>query len=449
MAALLLSTSALMEAPSSAATPELGGANGTDELAVLGGRIMDALAQPNAVLNDPVSTAYLDALVSQLRGANALPIEVHSVTLFKSLTINAFVLPGGYIGVNAGLVLAAQSESALASVLAHELAHLSQRHIERRFARQSGANFASLAGIIAGALVARESPDAAQAAIYSGIAATTQQQLDYSREQEREADRVGQKMLETAGFRSAGNAEMLQRLASLNAVNVAGGIEYLQSHPLTPNRIGEAWERAERANAADDENAEDAIAFAVVQARMASTLGQSVPDAAAQVYATAFEQRERDPTRSLATLDSLDANWQRARFVRLLRAELLSLTGQDSAAADAYTALKTDYPRDFLVHLSHAMQLAAQSEFAAASTLLAMWLREHRAPNPGVLQLTAQYHQAAGFDAAAQQWLSEYHLMRGDPQRASVHLKQALILLPQDSSRHARVRAQLEALETQ
>jgi len=434
---------------SHAATPELGGHASTRAMETLGQDIARALREREETLGDAVTLSYLEGLIGQLIGANALPVTVPSLTVFRSPAVNAFVLPGGHMGINAGLLLAAPNESALASVLAHEIAHLSQRHVERRFSRQSGVNLATLAGLIAGALVVRDNPDAAQAAIYSGLAASVQQQLDYNRAHEQEADRIGQKLLENAGFRSAGTAEMLQRMSNLSAVNFRGGIEYLQTHPLTPNRIGEAWDRAKQATGRSKPTAEDAASFSLVQARIATLLGQPRVPTPADGYARALASLERDPARSVTQLDALEEPWRSARYSRLLRARALAASGQHEDAARAFSALKADYPYDYLTVYTQAQTDAARGDYAAASRRLAQWLRTNPAPNATVLQLTAQYHRDAGLTAESQRWFGEYHLMLGDIDRAAAHLDEAMKQSVDGSNQQARLRARLEDIAAQ
>ncbi|MEM6985801.1 MAG: M48 family metalloprotease, partial [Pseudomonadota bacterium] len=337
---------------SHAETPDLGGASRAAEFRELGRSILREITRTSPTLDDPVTGSYLVGLITRLRGANAITDQVPSITLFTSRRVNAFVLPGGYIGINAGLILEAPNESALASVLAHELAHLTQRHIERVFARRSGANLATLAALFAGALVVRDNPEAARAALYSGIAASVQQQLDYSRQNEREADRVGQKFLENAGFDSVGMAEMLQHMSNLSALNYRGGIEYLQTHPLTPNRVGEAWERARRQTAAVA--ADPSPDFSLIKQRVAHLTEATLPESSASGYGDALASLDADPDASLQHLDRLPEALRESRISRLLRARALSASGQAAAAETAFEELERDYPDDYLTQLIKA-----------------------------------------------------------------------------------------------
>jgi predicted Zn-dependent protease len=149
--------------------------------------------------------------------------------------------------VHLGLIAATASSDELASVLAHELAHLSQRHIARGIASASRQSGVATVAMVLGALLAARagSPDLAQAAIAGGQASLIQGQLNFSRDMEREADRIGHQVLVSAGFAGSGMASMFDRLQSANRLNDSGNFPYLRSHPLTVERIAEARSRVE------------------------------------------------------------------------------------------------------------------------------------------------------------------------------------------------------------
>jgi predicted Zn-dependent protease len=167
--------------------------------------------------------------------------------LIRDRSINAFALPGGYVGIHLGLIAGTPSRDELASVLAHELSHVSQRHIARSFESAGRQSTLGLAAMLLGMIAASRSgnADIAQAAIAGGQAAMIQGQLNFSREMEREADRIGHQVLVSAGFAGSGMASMFDRLQSANRLNDSGNFPYLRSHPLTVERIAEARSRVE------------------------------------------------------------------------------------------------------------------------------------------------------------------------------------------------------------
>ena len=160
-------------------------------------------------------------------------------------SINAFALPGGYMGVHLGLMAITATRDELASVLAHELSHITQRHIARSIASSKRQSLLSLASLVVGLLAASRShsPDAANAVIAGTQAATMQGQLNFSRDMEREADRVGMAVMTGAGFAPGGMAAMFEKLDKGSRLNDSGGFPYLRSHPLSTERVGEARSR--------------------------------------------------------------------------------------------------------------------------------------------------------------------------------------------------------------
>ena len=171
--------------------------------------------------------------------------------LVRDRSVNAFALPGGYMGVHLGLMAITQTRDELASVLAHEMTHINQRHIARGFANSRQQSLISIAATILGVIAATQSGggDAAGALITSGQAVGIQGQLNFSRDMEREADRIGSSVMASAGFDAAGMASMFERLQKASRLNDSGNFPYLRSHPLTTERIGEARARLEAGEA--------------------------------------------------------------------------------------------------------------------------------------------------------------------------------------------------------
>nr|WP_235953115.1 M48 family metalloprotease [Noviherbaspirillum galbum] len=157
--------------------------------------------------------------------------------------INAFALPGGFIGVHSALLLAAQNESELASVLAHEIGHVSQRHIARMLGKQRQDALIPLASLVLAALAARSSPDASTALLMGGQGMAIQRQLNFSRDAEREADRVGLSIMKEAGFDTSGMVSFFGRLQTATRAYNDSAPAYLRSHPLTTERIADIQAR--------------------------------------------------------------------------------------------------------------------------------------------------------------------------------------------------------------
>ena len=238
--------------------PALGEAAG-EEFSVgteraLGDQIMREIRRDPAYLDDPPLLDYLQRVWQPLVEAARQRGEITpdsaqqlawEVFLVQDRSVNAFALPGGFVGVHLGLIAITSSSDELAGVLAHEMSHVTQRHIARGIVNTQRTTLLSLAGMILGVLAASRagSSDGVQAAVVGSQAAAAQGQLNYSRDMEREADRVGFGVLSDAGYSPAGMAAMFEKLDTANRLNDSGAFPYLRSHPLTVDRISEARAR--------------------------------------------------------------------------------------------------------------------------------------------------------------------------------------------------------------
>nr|WP_234483845.1 M48 family metalloprotease [Noviherbaspirillum pedocola] len=234
-----------------AGLPNLGGTE-REELSPamerrLGEQIMRDLRQDPDYLDDAPTLEYLNnfgnTLVSarpEVRGDASFDFFFFAV---RDGSLNAFALPGGFIGVHSGLLLAAQNESELASVLAHEIGHVAQRHIARMLGAQRQDMLVPLASLLLGALAARSSPDVAMASVMGGQGLAIQRQLNFSRDAEREADRVGLQILDAGAYDTSGMVAFFGRLQTATRNYGEGIPAYLQSHPLTTERIADIQAR--------------------------------------------------------------------------------------------------------------------------------------------------------------------------------------------------------------
>ena len=206
----------------------------------------DIRLRDNAYLEDPEVSGYLNRLGQRLTAQSDVVRQDFEFFALKDATLNAFAMPGGYIGVHTGLILAAQSESELASVLAHEISHVTQHHLARMVGQQSQMQMATLLSMAVAILAARSNPDAAMGAAVAGQAAGLQSQLNYSRDFEREADRMGLQLLEKAGFDIRGMAAFFERMLKYGRLYDNGAPGYLRTHPLTTERIADMENRIQQ-----------------------------------------------------------------------------------------------------------------------------------------------------------------------------------------------------------
>lgn len=224
----------------------------------------DVYADPR-YLDDTEIETYLNQLGYKLVSVSTRNQREFNFFVVNDPSINAFAMPGGNIGVHTGLLLSAQGESELASVVAHEIAHVTQDHIARMVASQSQSYWPTMAALALALLAARSNPNVASAAIASTQAFSIQNQLNYSRDYEREADRLGYEMMARGGYDPRGMSGFFNRLQRANRFYDSSAPAYLRTHPLTSDRIADMQARSENA---PYQQVEDSLDFQLVRARL-------------------------------------------------------------------------------------------------------------------------------------------------------------------------------------
>ncbi|MCC2625217.1 MAG: hypothetical protein K0R14_1090 [Burkholderiales bacterium] len=210
----------------------------------LGLQVIQEIGAAGDMLNDYDILTYLNEIGGNLVSYSPLAGSEFNFYIIKDKQINAFALPGGYICVYNGLIFTTRSEAELTSVMSHEIGHVVQHHIFRNIANYNRNQWLALAGVLAGGLLAAFNPAAAIVAINSGQGLAIQNMLSFSRDFEREADRVGQGIMYRAGFDPNAMPSFFQRLQDANKFNDSGAYEFLRTHPVTTARISEAENRA-------------------------------------------------------------------------------------------------------------------------------------------------------------------------------------------------------------
>ncbi|MDL4864542.1 M48 family metalloprotease, partial [Halomonas elongata] len=201
------------------------------------------------IWQDPITQAYVDSLVARLLPYSSLSGIRPVTTLVASEQLNAFAVPGGVIGINAGLFAFADQEAPMVSVVAHELGHLSQHHYARGKARAEQTQIPTMAAMLAGMLLAAGSgSDAGLAAAMGSQAAFIQDQLAYSRRYEREADQTGLQIMAGAGYDPQAMVDMFRTMQRMIALQGGNPPEFLLTHPITESRISDAQGRVDQMN---------------------------------------------------------------------------------------------------------------------------------------------------------------------------------------------------------
>jgi predicted Zn-dependent protease len=225
---------------------------GLTEERYLGDAIAKTLYQEPKYLHDPILQEYIETIGTKLliaaRKRNIITEAMRNTLawrwiIFKDSEVNAFALPGGYIGINLGLIVEAQSSSEVAAVMAHELIHVSQRHIARHIEAQKKQAPAWMASILLGALAAQSNPQLGSAVLATGQGLGIQSQLNFSRDMEREADRLAIELMREAGFQAYAAKSFFETLQRVHRLNDEGDYPYLRTHPLNQTRIADIQDR--------------------------------------------------------------------------------------------------------------------------------------------------------------------------------------------------------------
>jgi beta-barrel assembly-enhancing protease len=334
----------------------------------VGDQVMREGRRDPAYLDDPVLLEYLQSiwqpLVAAARQKGDIDPEIDRAFAWESFlvrdrSVNAFAMAGGYVGVHLGLIAITTTADQLASVLAHELTHVSQRHIARSIAPQQQASMLALAGLLLAVLVAGRSnnADGVNAAIMGGQAAAIQSQLNYSRDMEREADRIGFGVLGAAGFSTAGMAAMFDRMDLATRLSDNSSYPYLRSHPLTVDRISEARNRTLFAGA---KPSNPTLTHALMQARARVLMDESTQNL----------QRLNGGTSSSALPDKVAALYTGGMAATLLREH----TRASQQLTQALQLATTASPREPAAERAITLQLAtaALARNDAPAALLAL-----------------------------------------------------------------------------
>ena len=385
---------------------------------------------------DPEVNEYLRKLGHRLTtGANTT--EDFYFFLINNPTINAFAVPTRFIGVHTGLLLTAQSEAEVASVLAHEIAHLTQRHIPRLIAESQRTAGPALAAILAGILIAAAGGKGGEAAVALATASVAQNELNFTRTFEREADRIGMKFLDAAGYDARAMANFFERLTAADRLYEVNIPEFLRTHPVTTQRLAESRNHAENFPAHKNPDERD---FRHMQARL--RVLTSSPDAAlayfrnpqapssrndpANRYGLALAQlAARQPAAARLELhELLERNPDYLPYL-LLRADIEYTTGNAKAGAETYAAAGRRFPDSLAVAQRHAEALIKTGHHAEAHKLLDAVVRKFP-DEPALYKLLATAAGESGQPMAAHRAFGEYYYRMGQPQAAIDQLELAI-----------------------
>ena len=388
----------------------------------LGETIIRQLRASGGYINDPEVNDYLNELGHRLVAASKDVKQDFEFFGVPDPQVNAFALPGGFIGVHTGLILLTQSESELASVLAHEISHVTQHHLARALSAQKDSMLLSLAGLALAILAARgssaSSGDVAAGAVAATQALTIQNQLNFTRENEYEADRIGFQRLDAAGFDVTAMGTFMERMQRAFRF-VEGGTStptYLRTHPITYERIAEAQARA---HGHPYRQVASSLDFHLVRALLRSYQGEAREavaffddalkehkynnEVAAQYGLVASLLRQQDYTRARKELAKLEKVAPEHPMIEAIGGHVLLESGDVDGAVRRFEAGVNRYPNKMQLVYDYPEALLKAGRNGEAAQFVERQL--NRFPGDGPLQLLA----ARAYAAQNKQMLAHHH----------------------------------------
>lgn len=405
-----------------------------------GRQMMRELRNQNALLDDVETSDYLQSLGARI-GAEAQQGE-QRLTFFavRDRSINAFALPGGFIGFHTGLILLTSSEAELAGVVAHEVAHVTQRHIARAVEAQGRISITTLAGMLGAVLVgaATGNADAIPGILAIGQGTAMQQQINFTRMEEHEADRVGIGYLAAAGFDPNGMAAFFETM--MRQRGSAGGEipSLLLTHPVDTVRLAEA--RARIAAMPPMPRRPESETYAFIRERLrvlTSTSGNDLrrhyerereaqPGNAAMRYGAALvELQAGDAPAAIKLLRPLLTDLPQLPLLHAALGQAQLAAGMREESVATFERALTLSPRNVPLTVRYAEALLAMDEPRQAHRML-LDLFNNVAPTPEQIRLIALAANAAGDSADAYAYMAELHLANGDLPLATTQLDLAL-----------------------
>ena len=289
-----------------------------DQERILGQGFLEQVYAQAPLIDDPIIQEYTELLIYKLSETSQVKDRQFTVVLIDEKSLNAFAAPGGVIGVNGGLFLNAENEAQLASVLGHELAHLSQRHFARNVLRGRDTNLASSLVMVSAIALAIISNN--PTAFITGPAALQQQQLRYSRIFEREADRYGFNNLIAAGYDPAGMGQMFENMAKVRKLAGDNPPEFLLTHPITSSRVSDAFNAADQIEFTGGKK--NTINFEFVKGRLKARYNSLSPQAAVRYFEKLYKDNQTNENK-YAYISALQSNGQTDQALRVMNEILL------------------------------------------------------------------------------------------------------------------------------
>ncbi len=427
--------------------------------ATLGKQFFQSILASGQVVTDPLSQEYMDSLGQRLVKAAQTHGQTFHFFIVASPEINAFAGPGGYIGVNAGLIANAKNESEVAAVLAHEISHVTQGHLARSMTKMKGVELSTLAGMLASIAIGAYNPSAAAGAMSATMASAQANLLHFSRGNEEEADRIGMQVLYQANFDPKSMPDFFATLEQNQ--RLYGEVpEFLSSHPLTNNRIADSENRASSfpkktyyedpgfyffKNRLNAQTASNTHLLVETYEKQLPKLTGEIREASLYGYALALK-RDGQAGKGLPLLAQLKEEDPNNLWIGIAQARSLAEDNRMKEALTAFSVLNTEHPGDYAIVYFYSYTLLENNQPKQALTLL----RQHQldAPDdPIPYELLSQAQGKSGLISDAYQTRAAYLVSMGAPRQALDQLKMAAVLPNNSDLNKAKIAAQMAEIQ--
>ena len=405
----------------------------------LGAAFFRSLHSQIEINQDPEIHRFIESLGERLVVNSDNAEQAFYFFVVMDPAINAFAGPGGYIGVNSGLILNTETESELASVIAHEIAHVTQRHLYRAFDAARKMTIPSAIALLGAILIGTQSPELGQAAIIAAQAASTQYQIDFTRDNEQEADRVGMQTLARANFDPRGMPAFFERLQQSSRYYGEGPPEFLRTHPVTASRISDTRGRAETF---PYRQFPDSISYLQFKAKLrvltavkpSTTIkyfqarlnrGTQTQKAIARYgYALALAANTQYGKATTILSRLIQDNPEQHAFIAALAKTELS-AGNSKRALQLYASANNRFPGNRAIALNYASALLRSGKNEPARKLLVNYLRRFP-PTPEVYNLVSRAYGELGQNGQSHRYKAEYYYAMGQTEPAILQARLGL-----------------------
>ncbi len=438
--------------------PEMGDSTGNmlslEEEQRIGAEFMRNIRYSLTLVDDPEINEYLQDLGARLVSHSDGVTRSFTFFIIQDPRINAFAAPGGYIGINSGLILNTANESELAAVLAHEIAHVTQRHLARASEAANNMNLPMAAAILAAMILGSQDPDLAQAAITAAMAGSTQRMINFTRINEQEADRVGMQILTRAGFDANGMPDFFKKLLATNRIYKDVLPDFLKTHPVTLSRISDSSNRAARYK--PPRQGEESIRYSLIRSKIRVMLSKN-PDEAVRYFADNGTEagkygyalalsRKGESGKARRQLQALIGKRPDVIAYQYALAQVEADAGNLEKALAIYEQNLRIYPLSTPLTVQYVFTLLQSGDAAKAREVLHRYMNA-RPAGPELYRLLAQTEKKAGFPVDSYRAMAEYYYLEGLTREAIRQLRNALEtkeVTPYDA---AGIRARLKLFE--